>query len=75
MRNIRPLFRELVTNGFENIGAAYLSHFYKKDEKVKLKKDNRVFEATIKGISPDGKLIVQHAIEEQFDMGEIQWLI
>lgn len=69
-------FQELMTNGFENnILAAYLSHFYKKDKKARLKKDNRVFEATIIGISPEGKLIVRHAIEEQFDLGEIQWLI
>jgi BirA family biotin operon repressor/biotin-[acetyl-CoA-carboxylase] ligase len=68
-------FRELITNGFESILSSYLSHFYKKDKSVRLKKDNRVFEATIKGISPEGKLIVQHGIEEQFDLGEIQWLI
>ena len=68
-------FREFITNGFENILAAYLSQFYKKDKKVRLKKDNRVFEATIKGISSEGKLIVRHSMEEQFDFGEIQWLI
>jgi len=68
-------FHELVTKGFENIFSLYLSHLYKKNEKVKLKKDTRVFEAVIKGTSPDGKLIVQHAIEEQFVFGEIQWVI
>jgi BirA family transcriptional regulator, biotin operon repressor / biotin---[acetyl-CoA-carboxylase] ligase len=68
-------FRELITNGFENILTAYLSHFYKKGKQVRLKKDNRVFEATIEGISPEGKLVVRHGIEEQFDLGEIQWLL
>lgn len=68
-------FQELITNGFEHILALYLSHFYKKDKKVRLKKDSRVFEATIEGISPEGKLIVHHGIEEQFELGEIQWLI
>jgi BirA family biotin operon repressor/biotin-[acetyl-CoA-carboxylase] ligase len=68
-------YTELVTNNFEKIMLAYLSHFYKKDEKVKLRKNNRLFEAVIKGITPEGKLIVQHAMEEQFDFGEIEWVI
>jgi BirA family biotin operon repressor/biotin-[acetyl-CoA-carboxylase] ligase len=68
-------YQELITKGFENISSIYLSHFYKKDEKVKLKKDTRVFEAIIKGISSQGKLIVLHNIEEQFDFGEVQWVL
>ncbi len=65
----------LVNDGFEKIYAAYLHHLYKKDRSVRLKKDNRVFEATIKSVSPSGKLIVQHGIEEEFDFGEIEWII
>jgi BirA family transcriptional regulator, biotin operon repressor / biotin---[acetyl-CoA-carboxylase] ligase len=67
-------FHELITKGFENILSIYLSYFYKKDEKVKLKKNSRVFEAVVRGVSPDGKLIVQHEIEEQLDPGEIEWV-
>lgn len=67
-------YEELITKGYENILSLYLSHLYKKDETVKLKKDNRVFEAVIKGISPEGKLIVEHSMEEQFNLGEIQWI-
>lgn len=72
---IHHYYNELITKGFENILPLYLSHFYKKDEMVKLKKNNRVFEAVIKGISPEGKLIVQHSMEEYFDLGEIQWML
>ena len=68
-------FHELTTKGYDNILSIYLSHFYKKDEKVKLKKNNRIFEAVIKGISPAGKLIVQHGMEEEFGVGEIEWVI
>ena len=42
---------------------------------VKLKKDNRIFSATIKQVSPLGQLVVLHSIEEQFDFGEIEWLL
>ncbi len=68
-------FNELVAGGFEKIYSAYLAHLYKRNSNVKLKKDNRVFEATIKAVSRSGKLVVQHAIEEEFDFGEIEWVI
>jgi biotin-(acetyl-CoA carboxylase) ligase len=48
---------------------------YKKDEKVTLKKGSRVFEALVKGVSADGRLIVQHATEEHFEHGEIEWVV
>ena len=68
-------FNDLITTGFETIYSSYLYFLYKKDELVKLKRDSRVFEATIKTVSPAGKLIVQHAMEEEFDFGEIEWTI
>lgn len=68
-------YQQLFNNGFEKIYEAYLSQLYKKNETVKLKKDNRVFEAHIKTVTPRGQLIIQHAIEEQFDFGEVEWLL
>lgn len=66
---------ELARNGFDSFYHRYQEVLYKKGELVKLKKDNRVFEAMIKTISPAGKLVVQHAVEEEFDFGEIEWVI
>ena len=68
-------FHHLVTKGFDDLYSSYLAFLYKKGEAIKLKKGSRVFEATIKSVSPTGKLIVQHAIEEVYDFGEIEWLI
>ena len=68
-------FKQLITNGFEAIYASYLTHLYKKDETVKLKKNNRVFEAIIRSVSPTGELVVKHAMEESFRFGEIEWVI
>jgi BirA family transcriptional regulator, biotin operon repressor / biotin---[acetyl-CoA-carboxylase] ligase len=73
-------FEQLITHGFEEIYTQYVSRLYKINEKVKLKKDNLVFETTLKGVSPIGKLIVQHGVEEDpitigFDFGEIAWVI
>jgi len=68
-------FRHMIAFGFDYIFSTYLSLLYKKNESVRLKKGNRVFEATIKTISQTGKLVVQHAFEEEFDFGEIEWLL
>ena len=68
-------FTELIEDGFENIYTTYQDHLYKRRAIVKLKKDNIVFEALIEGVSPSGKLIVQHAFREEFNFGDIAWVI
>lgn len=68
-------FQLLLSGKFDTLFRRYLDHLYKKDEKVKLKKDNRVFEATILGVSETGMLITRHSIEEEFDFGEIEMLL
>jgi BirA family transcriptional regulator, biotin operon repressor / biotin---[acetyl-CoA-carboxylase] ligase len=68
-------FRQLINGGFDKIYEQYNAVLYKKNEKVKLKKGARVFEATIKSVLPTGKLLVQHSLEEEFDFGEVEWVI
>ena len=68
-------YRELMENGFETIHQNYLQHLYKRKSTVKLKKGSKVFEAMIEGVSASGKLITQHAIAEEFDFGEVEWIV
>ena len=68
-------FHQLIAGDFSPIYSQYNNYLYKKDKKVRLKKDNRVFEAIIKSVSPPGKLVVEHAIEEEFEFGEIEWIV
>lgn len=68
-------FSELIKDGFENIYSTYLAHLYKRKATVKLKKGTIIFETMIEGVSPTGKLITQHAIGEEFDFGEVEWVI
>lgn len=68
-------FQHLVAGGFDEIYHLYTSCLYKKDQVVKLRKDNRLFHATIKTVSPLGRLVVQHAMEEEFEFGSIEWVI
>ena len=67
-------FRLLLSDP-EKVVECYRKNLYKKDEKVKLKKGSRVFEAVIKDVTTGGQLIVQHAVEEGFDVGEVEWLV
>jgi hypothetical protein len=47
---------------------------YKKNEKVKLKKENRVFETMIKSVSPTGRS--RRAWNRgKADFGSVEWLI
>jgi len=68
-------YRELISGEFKKYFKRYLQALYKKGEKIKIKKGSRVFEATIKGVSESGQLIVQHSIEERFEFGEVEWVI
>ncbi len=68
-------FNRLITKGFEDIFASYIANLYMKDKMVKFKKNNRVFEAVVKSVSTTGELVVQHAMEEKYGFGEIEWII
>lgn len=65
----------LQKDGTAAILALYNQRLYKLHEKVKLKKDNRVFETEIRGVGADGRLTVFHGIEETFAHGEVEWII
>jgi BirA family biotin operon repressor/biotin-[acetyl-CoA-carboxylase] ligase len=55
--------------------ADYKNLLYKRNEAVRLKQGPRVFEAVIKDVTALGELVVEHATEERFAVGEVQWLI
>jgi BirA family biotin operon repressor/biotin-[acetyl-CoA-carboxylase] ligase len=67
-------YNELQKNGVENMLAKYNEHLFGLNKKVKLKKDNAVFETIIKGVSPQGKLITADSMEREFDFDEVIWL-
>ena len=65
----------LTTKNDATILDEYSAVLYKLNEKVKLKKDNAVFETLIKGITPEGKLVTEDTMERTFNFGEIEWII
>ncbi len=52
----------------------YNSHLYKRNETVRLKKANAVFETTIISVSQKGKLITRDTMEREFDWGEVEFV-
>ena len=73
--SIDHFYEKLMNNQANSILEMYNQFLYKKDESVRLKKDNRNFSGFIKKVTPAGQLVVQHSVEEQFNFGEIEWLI
>lgn len=68
-------FKQLVSKGFDGLYQEYLSNLYKRDQIIKLKKGTRVFDALIKSVLPNGRLVIEHGIEETLDLGEIEWIL
>ncbi len=73
--SIDIFYKKLLKEGYESTLETYNENLYKKNETVRLKKDNYVFEATIKGVAENGQLIIHNNIEERFDFGEVEWAI
>lgn len=68
-------FNRLKKDGFTELFEEYNHCLYKLNETVRLKKDTKNFEATIKGVTANGQLITEsNGIEIMFDFGEISWV-
>jgi BirA family biotin operon repressor/biotin-[acetyl-CoA-carboxylase] ligase len=52
----------------------YNDRLYKRNESVRLKKDNAVFETTVTGVSPQGQLLTRDVLEREFSFGEVEWI-
>lgn len=66
---------EIKSQSFEKRLQDYNNVLYKKDEKIKLKMKNIIFDTTIKGVSPLGRLLTCDTMEHNFDFDEVEWLL
>ncbi len=66
---------ELLTKRYELLLEEYNQHLFRIHQTVRLKKDNIVFETVIKGVSPQGQLLTEDAIEKRFEFGEVEWIL
>lgn len=69
-------YRELETKGFEDVLAGYNRVLFRRDQPVRLKKGNMVFETTIREVSQQGQLqTVDSSGNRSFDFGEVEWVM
>jgi len=73
-QQILQVVNNLQENSLNDILKQYNEHLYKLGEKVKLKKENMVFETTIIGVDHKGFLITNNSIEQQFQVGDVEWV-
>jgi BirA family biotin operon repressor/biotin-[acetyl-CoA-carboxylase] ligase len=73
--NLQQQFSQLQNGNKEVVLKMYNDVLFKKNEKVKLKKDNAIFFCTVKEVNDRGQLIVEGATKNSFDFGEVEWLI
>jgi BirA family biotin operon repressor/biotin-[acetyl-CoA-carboxylase] ligase len=60
--------------GFASIYEGYNANLYGLNKTQRFKQDNRVFEAIVKGVSPEGKLLLEHSFGEEFGFHDLEWL-
>lgn len=71
---LNEAFVELAATNNE-IKAAYKAALFKLNEDVVFKQGARIFSGTVKDVNTNGQLLVQTTLEEQFDVGELEWML
>ncbi|MEO8772289.1 MAG: biotin--[acetyl-CoA-carboxylase] ligase [Ferruginibacter sp.] len=74
---------EMIIDAFSKIGHStlseviktYNSNLYLLNKKVKLRKQNVVFETTIKGVNEHGQLLTADRMPRLFEFGEVEWVL
>lgn len=59
----------------EQVNQEYNEALYKRGEKVRLRQENRVFEARIDGVNINGQLEVFTAVPEILNFGDVSWIL
>ena len=69
-------YRELEAgSGAVSLIEQYNDRLYKRNESIRLKKDNAVFETTVEAVSTQGQLLTRDVLERAFSFGEVEWVI
>jgi BirA family transcriptional regulator, biotin operon repressor / biotin---[acetyl-CoA-carboxylase] ligase len=74
-QSLEKRFQELESGGMQAQLEAYNQILYKKGERVSLKKDNILFQPMIKEVRANGRLVVDNGLEEDYDLGQLVWVI
>lgn len=67
-------FNTAEQTGFNLLLQQYNDLLYKKEETVRLKKENAVFSTCIKGVNKFGQLLTEDSMQRSFNFGEVEWI-
>ncbi|GAB4093886.1 biotin--[acetyl-CoA-carboxylase] ligase [Flaviaesturariibacter terrae] len=59
----------------DSVLSDYHRVLYRLGETVRFRKGGRVFEAEVLGVTSTGRLRVRHGVEEEFAVGEVEWVL
>ena len=68
-------YHQFLDEGTSAVFERYNQQLYKKNESVKLRKGDAVFNCTVKGVSENGDIIVEGCDWKKFGFGEVEWII
>jgi len=72
---IEKRYDELKEQKADQLLNRYNQLLYKRNQPVKLKKGNIIFETTVKEVTSQGQLLTFDAIERSFGFGEVEWIM
>jgi len=68
-------YDQLMAGGAISLLEEYNSRLFRRGERVRLKKDNAVFETVVTGVASTGLLLTRDTLEREFNFGEVEWVI
>jgi biotin-(acetyl-CoA carboxylase) ligase len=72
--NVLVRLDALQAGNFSSMLDEYNKNLFGRNKKVRLKKENIVFETEIKKVSETGGLITEDVIERSFSFDEVRWV-
>lgn len=68
-------WQQLLSSNAKNLLADFNAVLYRRNQPVRLKQGNAVFETTIREVTLTGELITHDVLERCFQVGDVEWLV
>ena len=68
-------YQQLINGNTQSLLVDYNTSLYKRNQVVKLKKNNIAFNCIIQSVTAQGKLLVSDGLQDEFDFGEVEWVL
>jgi len=65
---------KLKSGDHQSLMEEYNSKLYKRNEVIRLKKDNISFDSLLKNVNEYGQLVIEKGIEHHYNVGDVEWV-